>query len=72
MTPTTTPQHPQGITVGAHITLELTDPQMHIHLPAIAIDTGAPGTDIRVASLDRKHTWRGTVLDANTVQGGVQ
>ena len=64
--------HPQGIAVGAHITLQLTDAQMHIQLPAVAIDTGAPGSEVRVASLDRKHTWRGIVLNANTVQGGVQ
>ena len=61
-----------GITVGARVTLELADAQMHIQLPAVAIDTGAPGAEVRVASLDRRHTWRGVVVDATTVRGGVQ
>lgn len=72
LTPAAPATHPRGITVGTHITLELTDAQMRIHLPAVAIDTGAPGSEVRVASLDRKHTYRGIVVDANTVQGGMQ
>ena len=65
-------EHPSGIAVGAHITLLLTDPQMHLRFPALAIDAGTPGTEIRVSSLDRKQTWRATVVDATTVQGGLQ
>lgn len=61
-----------GVAVGARVRLELVDAQMHIELPVIAIDTGAPGVEVRVASLDRKHTWRGVVVDATTVRGGVQ
>ena len=61
-----------GIAVGARVTLQLSDTLMRIQLPAIAIDTGAPGAEVRVASLDRKQTWRGIVVDATTVRGGVQ
>ncbi len=61
-----------AVAIGAHVTLQLTDAQMRIQLPAVAIDTGAPGAEVRVASLDRKHTWRGVVIDATTVRGGVQ
>ena len=61
-----------GVAPGAHVTLELADQQMRIHLPVIAIDTGAPGAEVRVASLDRKHTWRGVVVDAGTVKSGVE
>ena len=61
-----------GIATGARVTLQLTDTQMRIQLPAVAIDTGVPGAEVRVASLDRKHTWRGVVVDAATVRGGVQ
>ena len=66
------PRPAAGVAVGAHVTLELADRQMRIHLPAVAIDTGAPGAEVRVASLDRKHTWRGVVVDAGTVKGGVE
>jgi len=60
---------PQGITVGARITLQLTDAQMRIQLPAVAMDTGAPGTEVRVTSADHRHTYRGVVIDADTVKG---
>lgn len=61
-----------SVAIGAHVTLQLTDAQMRIQMPAVAIDTGVPGAEVRVASLDRKHTWRGVVVDATTVRGGVQ
>lgn len=62
----------RGVVVGARIRLELRDRQMRIVLPAVAVDAGAPGTEVRVASLDRKHTYRGVVVDAGTVRGGVE
>ncbi len=61
-----------GIAIGARVMLQLTDAQMRIQMPVVAIDTGAPGAEVRVASLDRKNTWRGVVVDATTVRGGVQ
>lgn len=66
------PANAAGVGIGARVKLELADAQMRIELPVIAIDTGAPGAEVRVASLDRKHTWRGVVVDATTVRGGVQ
>jgi hypothetical protein len=65
-------QQAAGVMVGAHITLQLSDGQMHIQMPAIAIDAGPPGSEIRVASLDRKHTYRAVVADRFTVKGGLQ
>jgi len=62
-------QHRTGISVGSHVTLELSDRQMHIQLQGIAIDTGEPGHEIRVASLDRRHTYHGIVVDPTTVKG---
>lgn len=65
-------QRALGVTVGAHILLQLDDERMHIRIPAIAIDAGKPGSEIRVASLDRKHTYHGVVADPSTVKGGLQ
>ena len=67
-----TVERASGISVGARIFLQLADEQMHIQIPAIAIDAGKPGSEIRVASLDRKHTYRGVVADAATVKAGLQ
>lgn len=69
---TPTRDRASGIAVGARVMLQLTDAQMRIQMPVVAIDTGVPGAEVRVASLDRKHTWRGVVVDATTVRGGVQ
>ena len=56
---------------GQHATLLLEDDRMRISLPVISLDSGAPGTQIRVASLDRKQTYRGVVSDATTVRGAL-
>lgn len=63
---------PRGVSVGTRVRLELADAQMRIALPGIAVDTGAPGSEVRVTSLDRRHTYRGVVVDAGTVKGGVE
>lgn len=57
---------------GQHVTLLIEDSQMRITLPVIAIDSGRPGTDIRVSSLDRKHIFHGVVADAHVVRGNLQ
>jgi flagella basal body P-ring formation protein FlgA len=54
---------------GQHVTLLLEDDFMHIRVPALAIDSGLPGTEVRVSSLDRKQVFRGLVIDAATVRG---
>ena len=54
---------------GQHATLLLEDERMRISLPVISIDTGAPGAQVRVASLDRKQTFRAVVSAAATVRG---
>lgn len=53
---------------GQRITLLLTDAHMQITIPVMAIDSGAPGSEIRVSSLDRKRTFQATVLDPRTVR----
>ena len=57
---------------GALVLMQLmpqTYAQMRIQLPAVAVDTGAPGTEVRVTSADHRHTYRGVVVDADTVKG---
>lgn len=61
-----------AVAVGARVRLELADAQMRIVLPGIAVDAGTPGAEVRVVSLDRKKTYRGLVVDATTVKGGVE
>lgn len=58
-----------GVTVGSLVTLRLADRQMRIQLQGVAIDSAPPGHEIRVASLDRLHTYRGVVVDPSTVEG---
>jgi hypothetical protein len=54
---------------GQHTTLVMQSDHMLISLPVIAIDSGRPGTDIRVSSLDRKQIFRGVVTEEQTVRG---
>jgi Chaperone for flagella basal body P-ring formation len=61
-----------ALRVGSHVTLVLTGGHMQINLPAIAMDSAAPGTDVRVCTPDRKQTFHGTVVDATTVKGLVE
>ena len=62
-------QSSPGVSVGGHVVLLLSDRQMRIQIEAVAIDTGSSGHEIRVASLDRKHTYRGIVTGPASVQG---
>lgn len=69
---TDTPVHhsdPDRMKAGQRATLLMGDAHMRIVLPVIAIDSGAPGAEIRVNSVDRKQTFRVVVLDSGTVQG---
>lgn len=65
-------QRTSAVAVGSRVTLELCDRQMHIQLQGIAVDTGAAGAEIRVASLDRRHIYHGVVVDTGIVRGDLQ
>lgn len=61
--------HAARVSVGTHVRLQLSDLQMHIQIEGIAIDSAEAGHEVRIASLDRRHTYRGIVVDATTVKG---
>ena len=68
------PINPAGTPVvhaGERAVLLLEDHHMQITLPVITIDTGKLGTEVRVASLDRKQTYRGFVVEAGVVRGAL-
>ena len=67
--PTAPDTHAARVSVGSHVRLQLSDLQMHIQIEGIAIDTAEAGHEVRIASLDRRYTWRGIVIDATTVKG---
>ncbi len=56
---------------GQHATLHLESTHMLITVPVVAIDSGAPGTEVRVSSLDHKQLYRAVVADAGTVRGAL-
>ncbi len=56
---------------GQQATLLLESDHMRITLPVISIDSGGIGSEVRVASLDRKQTYHGTVTDPTVVRGAL-
>jgi hypothetical protein len=54
---------------GSQVTLVLEDDHMLIHLPAVALDSGAPGAEIRVRTSALGKMFRATVIDGTTVRG---
>lgn len=60
-----------NLRAGAHATFLLESDHMRISIPVICIDSGAPGSEVRVASLDRKQLYRGIVSDNATVRGAL-
>jgi hypothetical protein len=56
---------------GSKVMLVLKDDYMTIHMPVIALDSGAPGSGVRVCTADRKKTFHATVVDQTTVMGVV-
>ena len=68
-------EHPNGNTdrllAGQHATLHLESTHMYITVPVVAIDSGAPGAEVRVSSLDRKQLYRAVVADPSTVRGAL-
>lgn len=75
ITAPTTPRASPGQRIAVHLlagsraTLLMEDIHMRIAVPVIAIDSGLPGEEVRVTSLDRKQTFRAVVADARTVKG---
>ena len=57
---------------GAQIVLVIVDGRMRIHLPAIAVDSGAKGAQIRACTLDRKKIFHAVVVDGKTAQEVVE
>jgi hypothetical protein len=55
--------------VGSHAVLVIRAGHLDIHLPVMAIDTGAVGQQVRVCTLDRKKVFHGTVTAEGTVTG---
>jgi len=56
---------------GSKVMLVLRDDYMTIHMPVIALDSGAPGAGVRVCTADRRKTFHATVVDQTTVMGVV-
>lgn len=56
---------------GAHVVLVFDDSRMHVQVPVIALEAGAIGKAIRVASVDHRHTWKAEVVSAGVVRGSL-
>ncbi len=54
---------------GQHTRFLMESDHIVISLPVIAVDSGRPGSDIRVSSLNRKQMFRGVVTQDQTVRG---
>lgn len=57
---------------GSRVTIVLADPRMLIQLPGIAMDAGAPGTDVRICTPDRKTIFHARVVDSTIAKGSIQ
>lgn len=57
---------------GSRVTIVLADPRMLIQLPGIAMDAGAPGTDVRICTPDRKTIFHARVVDSTIAKGTIQ
>jgi hypothetical protein len=54
---------------GSHATLLIDGERLHIRLPVICLENGAPGRTIRVTALDHKQTYRAEVVDSTLLKG---
>ena len=68
VSPTKLPSSP-AVLAGEQAVLLLGDDHIEIRLPVVTIDTGKVGAEVRVASLDRKRTYRGLVIETGIVRG---
>jgi hypothetical protein len=57
---------------GSHVTLLLEGPHIHISIPAICLQGGAPGQTIRVSDMNRRLVYTAAVVDAFVVEGRLQ
>ena len=67
--PLSTPETALSVRPGTRLTMLMEDGHMHIHLPVVSLDSAPRDGEIRVATLDRKHTYRATVVNEATVRG---
>lgn len=57
---------------GSQVTIVLADARMRIEFPGIAMDTGTPGAELRVCTLDRKTVFHVYVVDSATARGTIR
>jgi hypothetical protein len=63
---------PSRLRIGSQVMLVFENDHMLIHLPAVALDGGAPGAEIRVRTPADGKTFRATVVDCTTVRGEME
>lgn len=68
-TPSTTYAKSAVLRAGTRAVFLLQTEHMRITIPVVSIDSGAPGAEVRVASLDHKQLYHGVVSDSTTVRG---
>jgi hypothetical protein len=57
---------------GQRLVLWMDQGHIEIHIPVVALESGAPGQQVRVATADRKSLYRAFVLDADNAKGIVE
>ena len=63
---------PARMQAGSRVTIVLADSRMLIQLPGIAMDAGAPGSEVRICTLDRKTIFHARVIDSTIAKGAIQ
>ncbi|HEY0786913.1 MAG TPA: hypothetical protein VGD62_13680 [Acidobacteriaceae bacterium] len=58
-----------GLHAGSHAMLLLEGARLHIQVPVICLEAGAPGRSIRVSALDHKQTYVAQVIDTTLLRG---
>lgn len=67
--PLLAPAEPVSVHIGTRLTMLLDEGHMHIHVPVVSLDSATGDQELRVATPDHKHTYRATLVNANTVRG---
>ncbi len=60
---------PNAVKSGSHATLLMEADHARIQMDVISLGSAALGSQVRVASMDRKHTYTGEVIGTNLVKG---